>query len=61
MYYVAFRGMRVDVAQRCAAAVSFQEAYARELQEPAASRILDADAALVITASPDFMAKVGIG
>ena len=55
MYWFAFRGMRVDVATRVAAS-ALPALYVRELQEPAASAVLGADAAVVITASPEFMA-----
>jgi len=56
MYWLAFRGLRVEKAERVAAG-RLTERYARDLQDPAASAILAADAAVVITASPEFMAR----
>jgi len=56
MYWLAFRGLRVDKAKQIAAG-QLSEQYARDLQDPAASAVLAADAAVVITASPDFMAR----
>ncbi len=56
LYWFAFRGMRVDKAQRVAAG-GLTESYADDLQDPAASAVLDADTSVVITASPDFMAR----
>ena len=55
MYYFAFRGVRVDKAKQIAADLG--ERYARDLQDPAASAVLGADQAVIITASPSFMAR----
>ena len=57
MYFLAFRGLRVDRAERVAAGDSFTTLYAADLQDPAASAVLDADEAVVLTASPEFMAR----
>ena len=56
MYWVAFRGVRVDKAKQIAEE-DLAELYARDLQDPAASAILDASQSVVITASPSFMAR----
>lgn len=56
MYWLAFRGMRVDKAQRVASD-TLCEAYVRDLQDPAASAVLEADEAVILTASPTFMAR----
>lgn len=56
MYWLAFRGIRVDRAQQIAADV-LPERYVVDLQDPAASAVLAADDAVVITASPTFMAR----
>jgi len=55
MYWFAFRGIRVDKAKQIA--TDLGERYARDLQDPAASAVLAAEAAVVITASPSFMAR----
>jgi len=56
MYWLAFRGIDVARARRIAAE-QLSARYARDLQDPAASAVLKADEAVVITASPEFMAK----
>ena len=56
MYWLAFRGVRVDVADKIAAG-ALQEQYVRDLQDPAATALLAADDKVVITASPVFMAR----
>jgi phosphoserine phosphatase len=56
MYWFAFRGINVKKAQ-AVAADRLGERYANDLQDPAASAVLKADEAVVITASPDFMAR----
>ena len=56
MYWFAFRGIRTDKA-RDIAEKKLSDLYVRDLQDPAASAILEADDAVVITASPSFMAK----
>mmetsp|Transcript_56656 Transcript_56656/g.148757 ORF Transcript_56656/g.148757 Transcript_56656/m.148757 type:complete len:224 (+) Transcript_56656:37-708(+) len=56
MYWLAFRGMRVDRAKQIAADL-LPELYVTDLQDPAASAVLAADDAVVITASPTFMAR----
>uniref|UniRef100_A0A7S4BKE9 LNS2/PITP domain-containing protein n=1 Tax=Chrysotila carterae TaxID=13221 RepID=A0A7S4BKE9_CHRCT len=60
MYWLAFRGIRVDKAQAIAATF-LSERYVRDLQDPAASALLSADEAIVITASPTFMAAPWLG
>lgn len=55
-YWLAFRGIRVDKAQAIAAD-RLGQLYATDLQDPAASAVLDADDAVVLTASPEFMAR----
>merc|ERR1711871_1071537 len=55
MYWFAFRGVRVDKAKQIAANLGLR--YARDLQDPAASAVLAAESAVVITASPTFMAQ----
>lgn len=56
MYWFAFRGIRVDKARRIAEE-HLSSLYVRDLQDPVASAILAADDAVVITASPTFMAR----
>jgi len=56
MYWFAFRGVRVDKANRIASDF-LGEKYARDLQDPAASAVLAAESAVIITASPTFMAR----
>jgi len=56
MYWFAFRGVRVDKAKRIAEEVLAPK-YVADLQDPAASAVLAADEAIIITASPDFMAR----
>ena len=56
MYWFAFRGINVEKAKRVAAG-GLVERYASDLQDPAASAVLEADEAVIITASPDFMAR----
>jgi len=56
MYWFAFRGINVARAQHIAAE-GLVERYANDLQDPAASAVLEADETVVITASPDFMAR----
>jgi len=56
MYFLAFRGIRVDKAQAIAASY-LSDRYVQDLQDPAASAVLDADEAIIITASPTFMAR----
>jgi len=56
MYFFAFRGMRVERAKQIAEQQLSQQ-YVRDLQDPAASAVLAADTAVIITASPTFMAK----
>jgi phosphoserine phosphatase len=55
-YWLAFRGIRVDKAERIAAE-QMGQLYAADLQDPAASAVLDSDEAVILTASPTFMAK----
>jgi len=55
MYWFAFRGVRVEKAKQIAADLS--ERYASDLQDPAASAVLAAESAVIITASPTFMAR----
>lgn len=55
MYYLAFRGVKVSTASEVAK--KLQQRYAEDMQDPAASAILGADRSIVITASPDFMAR----
>lgn len=56
MYWFAFRGVRVERAKAIAAEF-LAPRYAADLQDPVASAVLAADDAIVITASPDFMAR----
>lgn len=56
LYFFAFRGLRVDRAERVAAE-QLAELYVGDLQDPAASAVLTADDAVVLTASPDFLAR----
>lgn len=56
MYWFAFRGINVAKANRIAAD-KLVERYASDLQDPVASAVLEADETVVITASPDFMAR----
>jgi len=56
MYWFAFRGINTERARRVAAD-QLGERYANDLQDPATSAVLQADEAVVITASPDFMAR----
>ena len=56
MYWFAFRGVRIDRARKIASEKLSRE-YVQTLQDPAASAVLDADAAVIITASPSFMAQ----
>jgi hypothetical protein len=60
MYWLAFRGVRVEKAERIARE-RLGDSYVRDLQDPAASAVLDADEAVVITASPTFMARPWLG
>lgn len=55
MYWFAFRGVDVRRARAISTNV-LAPLYARDLQDPAASAVVRADAAAVITASPTFMA-----
>jgi len=56
MYYAAFRGVNVQRAKQVAEE-SLGDLYVRDLQDPAATAVLDADDAVIITASPTFMAQ----
>uniref|UniRef100_A0A7S0NX93 LNS2/PITP domain-containing protein n=1 Tax=Calcidiscus leptoporus TaxID=127549 RepID=A0A7S0NX93_9EUKA len=56
MYWLAFRGVRVDKAQQIASTF-LSERYVRDLQDPAASAVLAADESFILTASPEFMAR----
>uniref|UniRef100_A0A7S2HLC1 Uncharacterized protein n=1 Tax=Haptolina brevifila TaxID=156173 RepID=A0A7S2HLC1_9EUKA len=56
MYFFAFRGLSVERAKRVADE-QLSPQYVRDLQDPAASAVLGADAAVIITASPSFMAR----
>ena len=56
LYFLAFRGLKVDRAEKVAAE-QLSELYVQDLQDPATSAVLDADEAVVLTASPEFMAK----
>ncbi|KAL1529793.1 hypothetical protein AB1Y20_000726 [Prymnesium parvum] len=56
MYWLAFRGIRVNKAHQIAEDL-LPPSYAADLQDPAATAVLSADAAVVITASPTFMAR----
>jgi len=56
LYFMAFRGLRVDRAERIAAE-KLAPLYVDDLQDPAASAVLAADEAVVLTASPDFLAR----
>lgn len=60
LYFMAFRGLRVDRAEKIAAE-SLAPLYLRDLQDPAASAVLTADEAVVLTASPEFMARPWLG
>lgn len=60
LYWLAFRGISVQKAQKIAAG-KLCELYAADLQDPAASAVLSADDSIVITASPDFMARPWLG
>jgi len=55
LYWFAFRGIRVEKASRIAEELA--DEYVSDLQDPAASAVLAADEAVVITASPTFMAQ----
>ena len=56
---MASGGARVAVQARAEkiAAESLAPLYLRDLQDPAASAVLTADEAVVLTASPEFMAR----
>jgi len=56
MYFFAFRGISVERAKQIADE-RLSGRYVRDLQDPAASAVLAADAAVIITASPTFMAR----
>lgn len=56
LYWLAFRGIRVDKAKQIAG-YFLAKRYIADLQDPATSAILAADEKVVITASPEFMAK----
>lgn len=56
MYWFAFRGVRVEKAVAIARD-HLGPRYAADLQDPAASAVLAADDAIVITASPTFLAR----
>ena len=56
LYFMAFRGLKVERAERIAAE-QLSALYVDDLQDPATSAVLDADEAVIITASPEFMAK----
>ena len=56
LYWLAFRGIRVDKADRIADE-QLSALYVGDLQNPAASAVLDADDSVVLTASPEFMAR----
>lgn len=56
LYWLAFRGIRVDKAERIAE-TKLTALYAADLRDPATGAVLDADEAVVLTASPEFMAR----
>lgn len=56
LYFMAFRGLRVDRAE-AVASEQLAALYVDDLQDPATSAVLDADEAVVLTASPEFMAR----
>lgn len=56
LYFMAFRGLKVERAEKVAAE-QLSELYVADLQDPATSAVLDADEAVILTASPEFMAK----
>ena len=60
LYFMAFRGLRVDRAE-AVAADQLAQLYIADLQDPATSAVLSADESVVLTASPEFMAKPWLG
>ena len=60
MYFLAFRGLSVQRALKVAAETLPQD-YVGDLQDPATSAVLAADAAVILTASPTFMARPWLG
>ena len=60
LYFMAFRGLKVERAEKVAAEL-LPKLYVSDLQDPATSAVLEADEAVVLTASPEFMARPWLG
>lgn len=60
MYFLAFRGLSVERAERIARE-KLPPAYVSDLQDPATTAVLEADEAVILTASPSFMARPWLG